>query len=395
MATLFACAFYNLTAVLIPFDQTDDAVISMLRRSAADTVVTLPGSFPFDSVVKGYPALRQLVWVVDEGSRHLDWNEVPKGMGGKVNVSTWQDVVQDSPADAGKELPPVADQKEARDITVFWQTNPGVMEEMVRFTSANLVSAVSAQLFAVPQSQRIGPSDLFLPADSLTATHTLVLALTALYSNASVAFNSAAGKDMDLALATVGVAPTVIVATPKSLLTLHEETSGTLKSFIASKIHWMQTQTLTQNGVMPAASLLTSYNDSMRPALGRTPGKLRLVYTADKAGAGTPPLSSAVLSDLRIYTGARVIYSLTAPKVAGAVAQTGFYDYRVHEDKCSHFGPPLTSVEVVLRDSGNHKTTDDKAEGEVRPHPLILVPCRVHTDTLSTDCRSWPLRRRW
>lgn len=365
MAALFSCAFYNLTAILIPFDQSDDAVISMLRQAEADTVVALPGSFPFDAVSKTYPALRQVVWVVDEGNRHMDWNEVPKGMGGKLNVATWQDIVQDSPADAGRELPPIADQHTAPDIIVFWQTKPGEMEEMVLFTAANLTAAIAAQLFAIPQSQRMSPSDLFLPADALTSTYTLALTLVAIHSNASVAFNSSAGE-LDLSLATRGISPTILVASPQTLLKTHAQTTKQISSFIGSKIHYLQTRTLTQSGVMPTASLLTSYNDSLRPAIGRVPGKLRLVYTAERGRSeSTPRLSSAVLSDLRIFLGARIIYALTAAKVAGAVAQTQFYDYRVFEDKCSHFGPPVTSCEVLLRDAGEFKTTDEKSEGEV------------------------------
>ncbi|ROW11699.1 hypothetical protein VPNG_05578 [Cytospora leucostoma] len=365
ITALFASAFYNLTAILIPFDQPDEAVISMLRRSAADTVIALPGSFPFESAFKSYPSLRQLIWVVDEGNRHLDWNEVPEGVGGSVNVATWQDIIQEAPADAGKELPPIEGQPEQQDITIFWQYKPGDVEEMVRFTNANIVSAIAAQLFAVPQSQRLGPSDLFLPADSLTNSYTLVLTLVALYSNASVAFNSSTSDKMDLSLATRGIAPTVVVASPKALLKTHEETKGRLGSFIANKIHWLQTRTLTQNGVMPLASLLTSYNDSLRPAIGRTPGKLRLVYTAERAGSGSPTLSSAVLSDLRIYLNARVIYALTAAKVAGAATQTQFYDYRVDDDESAHFGPPLTSTEIFLKDSGVHKVTDEETVGEI------------------------------
>lgn len=395
MVTLFACAFYNLTAVLIPFDQSDDAVISMLRRAAVDTVVALPGSFPFDNVVKSYPSLRQVIWVVDEGNRHMDWNEVPKGMGGSVNVATWQDIIQDNPVDAGKELPPVEGQMEPRDITVFWPSKPGVMEEMVRFTSANIVSAIAAQLFAVPQSQRMGPSDLFLPADSLAGTYTLVLMLAALYSRASVAFNSAAGE-MDLTIATRGIAPTVLVASPQTLLKTHEQATANVSSLLTSKVHWLQSRTLTQSGVMPAASFLTSLNDSLRPAIGRTPGKLRLVYTAERAGSGTtPPLQSAVLSDLRIFLGARIIYALTAAKVAGAVAQTQFYDYRVHEDRCSHFGPPLTSAEVYLRDSGVHKTTDEKHEGEVRSQMSRGRFEALRANLSMLDYRSRALCCRW
>ncbi|CRK03669.1 hypothetical protein BN1708_017068, partial [Verticillium longisporum] len=60
IAALFACSFYsNLTAILIPFDVSDEELISMLRRSAADTVVTAPGAFPFDAVAKHDPSVSQ------------------------------------------------------------------------------------------------------------------------------------------------------------------------------------------------------------------------------------------------------------------------------------------------------------------------------------------------
>ncbi|AEO62869.1 f2299bbb-f8e9-4439-9750-8cad230db242 [Thermothielavioides terrestris] len=373
IATLFACSFYNLTAVILPFDQSDDAVISMLRRSAADTVVTAPGSFPFDLVVKNYPSLRQLIWVVDEGSKHLDWNEVPQGTGGSVNVSTWQDIVNDSPVDAGKALPPLEGQKEPRDVTVFWVSKPGQPEEMVRFTSANFVSAIAAQLFAIPTAQRMGPSDVFLPADSLANTHTLVLTLAALFSNASVAFNSVAAQAHDLAVATRGVSPTILVATPAALLKTHKETSARLDaSLLGRALHRLQTRQLTQNGVMPAAGdgLLSG---AYAAAVGRPAGsKLRLILTAERVGADTPRLSSAVLSDLRAFTGARIMYALTAAKVAGAATQTAFYDYRVVADGDGvHFGPPLTSTEILLRDMGQWKTTDESRAGEI----IVRGPC--------------------
>jgi hypothetical protein len=349
LAAVFACSFYpNLTAILLPFDVSEQELVSMLRRSAADTVITAPGAFPFDAVVKAYPALRQLVWVVDEGSRHMDWNEVPEGTGGSVNVATWQDIVSEAPAEAGLELPPVAGQHPPTDIITFWQSRPGALEEMVRFTQANLVAGIAAQLAALPASQRLSPADTFLPVDSLANPYTLVLTMAALFSNSSVALCSVAGKSPDLVLATQGIDPTVIVATPETLLKTHREATEKLTSPLAKASHWWQSRGLTDNGVMPA------------------PGKLRLIFTAERAGADSAPLSSRVLSDLRVFLGARVIYALTASRVAGAVTQTGYYDYRVTSDGArSHFGPPVTSVELLLRDTKTHKTTDDKYEGEV------------------------------
>ena len=155
LVALFACSFYpNLTTVLIPFNVSNVELVSMLRRSAADTVVTAPGAFPFDTVVSAYPALRQLIWVVDEGSKHLDWNEVPEGTGGSVNVATWQDIINDAPAAAGNELPALDPDNVPKDVVAFWQSKPGQMEEMVRLSQANLVSGISGQLTAIPTKER-------------------------------------------------------------------------------------------------------------------------------------------------------------------------------------------------------------------------------------------------
>lgn len=388
LATLFACSFYGLTAILLPFDEPEETVVSTLRRSAADAVVTAPGMFPFDTVVRSYPALRQLIWVVDEGSRHMDWNEVPKGMGGAVNVATWQEILADGPADAGYELPASNSADEAKNIITFWKTGkPGQLEEMVRFTHGHLVAGVAAQLAAIPQSQRLTPADLFLPAAPLSHAYTLVLTLAALYSNASVALNSAAARAPDLAAATTGISPTVIVATPRALANTHAAAiRGRMASSVVRVSHWLQTRALVRDGVMPAAGLLSRTADAvLRPELGIEPGKLRLVFVAERAGTSQPTtasarpdggddedvqpqLSSRVLSDLRVCLGARIVYALTAAKVAGAVAQTAIYDYRVFGDandgRATHFGAPTTATEVFLRDTKQHRTTDEVQEGE-------------------------------
>ncbi|CAI6100241.1 unnamed protein product [Clonostachys chloroleuca] len=367
LVTLFACSFYpNLTTILIPFDVSKDELVSMLRRSAVDTVVTAPGAFPFDTVVAAYPALRQLIWVVDEGSSHLDWNEVPEGTGGSVNVATWQDIVNDAPADAGRELPPLDSDpsKVPKDVVVFWQTKSGQIEEMVRFSQGNLVSGIAGQLASLPPKARLGPTDVFLPATSLANEHTLTLTLAALYSNASIALNSVAGKSTDLVLATQGIAPTVIVAAPETLLKSHKESASKLAG-LGNLSHTLATRQLALDGVFSTSNAFSGFSAASRPTIGASSPSLRLIYVAERAGANTPHLSSQVLSDLRIFTGARVIYALTAAKVAGAVAQTAFFDYRVDADGTGHFGAPLTSVEVRLRDSGALRTTDEKSEGEI------------------------------
>jgi hypothetical protein len=247
---------------------------------------------------------------------------------------------------------------------VFWQTKPGQIEEMVRFGQANLVSGIAGQLASLPPKARLGPTDVFLPATSLANEHTLTLTLAALYSNASIALNSVAGKSTDLVLATQGIAPTVIVAAPETLLKSHKESVSRLAG-LGNLSHTLATRQLALDGVFSTSNAFSGFSAASRPTIGASSPSLRLIYVAERAGANTPHLSSQVLSDLRIFTGARVIYALTAAKVAGAVAQTAFFDYRVDADGTGHFGAPLTSIEVRLRDSGALRTTDEKSEGEV------------------------------
>ena len=383
MITLFACSFYDLTAIVLPFDRPDNRVIDMLRKSTPDTIITAPGSFPFDAVVRAYPSLGNLIWVLDEGNKHLDWDEVPKGVGGRVNVATWSDIISDGPPSAGTELPPGSG-KPPKNIVTFWTGNPDESEEMVEFSLGNLAAGIAGQLSAIPLANRLCASDLFLPADSLSNIHTLILTLAALYSNCSVAFNSVAGGTDDLVLACQKIAPTVLAATPAMLARMHKEMIGKIRSPFSKMAHAMQTRSLVQLGVMPKASS----NDSVHPVIGTTPGKLRLVFVAERAGAGTQTLSSSTLSDLRVFTGARIVYALSAARVAGAVTQCHMYDYRVFDDdKCSHFGSPLVSTEVLLRDKGHYKTTDRKAEGEVsKSYDLVSV----HSGYIpnSQTCRS-------
>jgi hypothetical protein len=373
LAALFACAFYDLTAILLPYDKPLNTIISQLQQAKADTVIAAVGSFPFDVITRSYPALKQLIWVVDEGSKHMDWNEVPEGTGGAVNVSTWQQIMQDQDPTAGAELPVVDRTAKLKSVLAFWPSG-----ELVEYTQANLIAGIAGQLTSVPSTQRIKHTDLFLPVDSLWEIYPLVVTLAALYSNASVALNSVAGRTPNLVLATQGIAPTVIVAGPDTLVKTHSETAGRLTSSIYGMVHWLQTRSLVQHGVMPLATVFSRSFDSLRPIIGTTPGKLRLIFVSEQVGVESNPLSAEQLSDLRIYTGARIIYALTAAKVAGAITQTSLYDYRVIDalEKYSHFGAPVTSVEIFFKDTKAHKTTDEVSAGEVRSKiSAVVISC--------------------
>ena len=370
LAALFACSFYDLTAILIPYEQPLEKIVAQLKQSKADTVIAAVGSFPYDAITRSYPALKQLVWVVDEGSKHMDWNEVPEGTGGAVNVTTWQQTMSDSDSSAGTEVPNIDRTTTPKGVVAFWPTG-----ELVYYTQANITAGVAGQLTSIPSVQRIKHGDVFLPVDTLYEIYPLIVTLSALYANASLVLNSVAGRTSDLVLATQGCAPTVIVTGPETLAQTHKEAKAKLNSQVYEIIHWFQNRSLVQHGVMPLATVFSKAFDHLRPIIGTTPGKLRLVFVSEQIGAQAATLSLETLSDLRIYTGARITYALTAAPVAGAVTQTSVYDYRVDEaaNTPSHFGAPVTSVEVFLKDTKVHRTSDELSSGEVS----LFLTCTI------------------
>ena len=195
----------------------------------------------------------------------------------------------------------------------------------------------------------------------------MCLTLAALFSHSTVIINSVAGPGVDLTLACRSIAPTVAVISAETAAKLHSASKASVTSAPKKFAHHLESRMLTA-GRLPTDTILTRLNAPSRASIGTTPGKLRLLFVSERAGLNTPPLTSNDLSDLRIYTKARVVYALTAAQVAGAVAQTNVYDYRrgnAPSSKHSHFGVPLSSLEVKLKDTPQHRTTDEQSAGEL------------------------------
>ncbi|KAI9878414.1 MAG: hypothetical protein M1830_000934 [Pleopsidium flavum] len=369
LSSIFAAAFYGFTPILIPYGRTPETLFRFLQNAEPDVLIAEAGALHISEVIKGCPSLAQVVWVAQRGGRHMDWNEVPEGVGGRVGISVWHELVDDKKEMTGAQLPANAQVEAVPGILTFWPSKEDSIEEMTEFSQKNMVAAIAALNSALPRNERIKTSDVFLPIDSLTFTYPLALTMGIIFSNASLALNSVAGVDVDFALATAGVTPTLIVASSQTVANAHAEIKKAPFGYAEKREHWLHDRTL-KAGRMPTANLFIKESGPIRHATGNT-AKLRLLYVSERVGATpSPPLSSTVLSDMRIFTGARVVYALTAAKVAGAVAQTNFFDYRKDEPagKSSHFGPPLSSVEVRLVDTSDHKTTD-----EGNPQGQIIV----------------------
>ena len=76
----------------------------VLEESNADTFITQAGSVPLADLLDSAPSIKHVIWVVARTSRHLDWNEVPEGVGGKAEVSVWHDVIEEKSQSASNDL---------------------------------------------------------------------------------------------------------------------------------------------------------------------------------------------------------------------------------------------------------------------------------------------------
>jgi hypothetical protein len=168
----------------------------------------------------------------------------------------------------------------------------------------------------------------------------------ALFSNASVALNSVAGGNVDFALATVGVSPTVIVASSRTISEYHAKFMKPHSGLLSSVARWFQVRSLDA-GNMPSQGFFSRLA-TVGPTAELSLDRLRLLCVAHRVDEDpTVRLSYEQLTDLRVFTGARVVYALTGPGVAGAISQTNVFDYRRFPGP-SHFGAPLSTVEVLL-----------------------------------------------
>ncbi|KXS95654.1 hypothetical protein AC579_10368 [Pseudocercospora musae] len=366
LLTIFAASFYGLTPILLPYNIPHPKVYHFLSGTGADGLVCAAGNLPLDDLSQTCKNLRLLTWVVEKTSTHMDWNGVPDEAAGRLVVSVWHDVVEENKATATTELPSNETGDTPGDIVTVWQPfDPAILPQIVPFTQKNIVAAIAALVTAIPTRQRFSSADLVLPADTFTHSYVLCQTLAALYMHCSVAITSVAAPGVDLQLARRGVAPTVIIASAETMAKLHQQETAGISSGLQRFGKYTQDQTVAA-GRMPTDGILFKL---LAPKSGSTePGKLRLILTSDRLSAGSPSLTSTMLSDLRIFTRSRIIYALTTARVAGAIAQTNVFDYRrVDGTEPSHFGVPLGSVEI------KYLNADEKALGSPEPNGKLVV----------------------
>ena len=175
----------------------------------------------------------------------------------------------------------------------------------------------------------------------------MTITLAALFSHASIAFTSVAGSTPDYDLAFQNIKPTVLIASAETMSKAHAQKTAANQGFFQKLHHSRHARSLAAGTMRKANSLANRLGP-------------RIIYTSERAGTDSVPLSSFDLLDLRVLTGARIIYALTLPRVAGAVTQTNLLDYRTDSrGNRSHLGAPLSSVELKLVETPLVKIHDD------------------------------------
>jgi acyl-CoA synthetase (AMP-forming)/AMP-acid ligase II len=189
-------------------------------------------------------------------------------------------------------------------------------------------------------------TDTVISLESLTSIFALTITLAALHSHCKVALTTVAGASPDLDLAFQRLKPSVVIATPETLSEAHARKTAEAQGLFA-KLKRHRHASMLAAGAMNNTKSLT--------------GGPRLIYTSARVGDDSVPLSPDELQNLRILTGARIIHALTAPQVAGSLAQTNPLDYRVDTSaRYAHFGAPLSSVEIKLVEGKGIRILDDE-----------------------------------
>ncbi|MCJ1247940.1 hypothetical protein MMC30_005155 [Trapelia coarctata] len=351
LVAVFAAAFYGFTPILIPPKQSFEVLADILHRSHADVLIAPAGTVQVEHLAMSCPNLKHTIWVVEPSSRHMDFKAIPSTT--KTAVE-WHEVIRQIGSDAISSLPSAEESTTVPNFICVLRSASSTAHNTVEYTQRNIIAAVAAQISALPRNQRIEPSDLVLPLDGLSFVYPFVVTLAALYSNASLALTSVAGTDTGYDTAFQSVFPTIVITSAQSMLQFQKDKTAESIGII-SKVKY----------ALRARALSAGRLNQARTTLGP-----RLIYVSTDAGSESAHLTQRQLNDIRLLTGSRTVYALADANVAGAIAQTSAFDYRITEypNALSHFGPPLSSVELKLVDTATSKISDDRD-----PSGLIVV----------------------
>ncbi|KAF3911711.1 hypothetical protein AA313_de0204366 [Arthrobotrys entomopaga] len=356
----FTCAFYDFTFVPIQYPAEPDVIEEKLKNSDAE-ILLMPAASLDINELKAATLLKHAILVVEEGSRHMDFADDPSS---RVSLKEWHVIA----AEGKKGTRPESIDESQPHMLVFSKNLKLGRMEVIPYSHNNIVSAVSSQATTVPPKDQFKPADVFTPASPLADQFTRIITYTAMLSGCTIIVNAVCPPTGPLQSCCANAIPSVIVVPGHTLSEIHRTSMAAQVELFHEWMHVYQLRKLVRYGQVPKQSSIARFNDYDRPNLGKN---LRLIYVAENPSEETKPITCNMLNDLRAIMFSKIIYAFTyPPAAAGAITQTTVYDYRPGADtktyKDSHMGPPLSCLEVKLRDAGDYTAeSEDGPMGEV------------------------------
>lgn len=130
-----ACAFYDATIILLPYDQSYENVIRQLHDTKADLLIAQAGSLALEQLTSRLADLKGVVWVVEESSRQMDWETAP--LGDKPNikdVTSWHKLVEKNTGKTTATLPSRSSTLERARVITVWLKDDDKVPDIVEFT---------------------------------------------------------------------------------------------------------------------------------------------------------------------------------------------------------------------------------------------------------------------
>ena len=145
-----ASAFYGFTPILIPQGQSLETLALILKNTKADMLVAAAGALPLEGLLNNYRGLKQVIWVAERTNRHMEWDEIPEGVGGRADIAVWHDIIDEKGNSGSSEPPTSSTVDQVQDIIMVWQANSENLEayELVEITQkVSVVSLVSQMVY--------------------------------------------------------------------------------------------------------------------------------------------------------------------------------------------------------------------------------------------------------
>lgn len=113
---------------MIPHNLASEQLRKYLCQVKADFLIAEAGAVDLVIITVDNKQLKNIVWVAKEGSKHMDWDDVPKKLVGSVNVAVWHELVEANKSLQDTEVPAYNPKSPVPSISAFWPNTEEFVE---------------------------------------------------------------------------------------------------------------------------------------------------------------------------------------------------------------------------------------------------------------------------